>query len=159
MSKFPTDTENRISKKFQNRLLSIIEEQDCSNEEFALLVGVSTPVITKAITFGILPTTRILTRIADKLECSVLYLLGEVDEDNFISSVVGDTFFDRLELLKNEKKVSYRKIALDMPFCQSYFSDWKKNGTVPALEYVFALSQYFGVSIDYLLGRSDYRQN
>lgn len=33
----------------------------------------------------------------------------------------------------------------------------KRNGTIPSLDYLKCLAEYFNVSIDYLLGRTDYK--
>ena len=44
-----------------------------------------------------------------------------------------------------------------MPFPNSYFYDWQREKTLPSLEYLRAIAEYFKVSIDYLLGRTDER--
>ena len=50
MPKMPENTENRTSILFKNRLLEIMDENDCknNNRKFAALVGLSTPVISRA---------------------------------------------------------------------------------------------------------------
>ena len=76
MSKFPENSEMRISQAFSKRVKELMDDNDCaSNKDFAKLVGVSFPVITKAVNFGIVPTMKSLIMIADKLELSLLYLL------------------------------------------------------------------------------------
>jgi len=47
---------NNISPKFQNRLIELIEEQDCRRTEFAVLVGISKNTITYATVYGIVPS-------------------------------------------------------------------------------------------------------
>lgn len=39
-------------------------------------------------------------------------------------------------------------------FPYSYFYDWLRTGTLPSLEYLEALAEYFNVSTDYFLGRT-----
>ena len=42
-----------------------------------------------------------------------------------------------------------------MPFANNSFSEWFAKGTLPSLDYLKALAEYFNVSADYLLGRTD----
>ena len=44
-----------------------------------------------------------------------------------------------------------------MDFPRTYIYEWIKENTLPAVDYVLAISEYFKVTPDYLLGRSDYR--
>lgn len=77
MSKFPENSQYRISADFSKRVKHLIYENECSsNQEFAKLVGIGTTVISNAVNFGIIPSTRSLIKIADKLELSLKYLLG-----------------------------------------------------------------------------------
>ena len=159
MSKFPDNSQFRISADFSNRLKLIIDENDCeSNKQFAALVGVSVPVISKAINFGIIPSLRTLIKIADKLELSIKYLLGLDDKNDFIPSSSPSTFHKRLEELTAEKKINYGQLASKMCFPRTYIYEWIKENTLPSIDYIFNLSKYFGVTPDYLLGRSDYKK-
>ena len=44
-----------------------------------------------------------------------------------------------------------------MPFTKNFFYEWQRAKTLPSLEYLEAIADYFKVSIDYLLGRTDER--
>lgn len=46
-----------------------------------------------------------------------------------------------------------------MPFQKNSFYEWLRTGSLPTLEYLEAIAEYFNVSLDYLLGRTDYRNN
>lgn len=157
MSKIPAETEKKISNKFQTRLLELIEEEGCDKYEFAALVKVSVPVITRASIYGIIPSLRPLIKIADYSKVSLPYLLGESDDENFYPSEENETFHIRLEKLAKEKQKKYSEIAHYMPFTKNYFYEWQREKTLPSLEYLEALAFYFSVSIDYLLGRTDER--
>ncbi|MDE7216344.1 MAG: helix-turn-helix domain-containing protein [Clostridia bacterium] len=149
----------RISKVFSKRIKELIEDNDCaSNKQFAELVGVSSPVISKAVNYGILPTMKSLIMIADKLEISLPYLLGETNNNDFIGSPTPSTFSNRLQELANERNETFGAISTKMPFIRTYFYNWIKLGTLPSLEYAIEIANYFNVSLDYLFGRSDYRK-
>ena len=157
MSKIPADTEKKISDSFRKRLNELISEQGCSKNEFANLVQVSLPVITRAAIYGIIPSLRPLIKIADYFKISLPYLLGENDDEIFYPSEEHETFHTRLEQLAKEKNVKYAKIAHSMPFTKTFFYEWQRAKTLPSLEYLEAIADYFNVSIDYLLGRTDER--
>ena len=158
MPRVPANTEYRVSAAFRKRILAIMEDSDCfSNRAFAERTGVSLPVIARAALFGIVPTTRALTKIADALELSFSYLLGSTEKNEFIPSAAPSSFAARLEELRKERKITYGAIAQSMPFPRTYFYEWRKDNTLPSPEYLLAIASYFAVSPDYLLGRTDYR--
>ena len=75
---------NNISEKFQNRIKQIIEDQDCNRKDFPNFVGVSRDVIIRATKYGIIPSLKSLIKIANKLNVSIPYLLGETDNIEFL---------------------------------------------------------------------------
>lgn len=66
-----------------------------------------------------------------------------------------NNFFERYQLLCNELKVNIYNVPGNSP---STIDNWKKNGTIPTGKKLTELSQYFKVSIDYLLGQSDIKE-
>lgn len=157
MPKIPTDTENRISPKFQKRIKELIGDEECSKNEFAERINVSLSVINRAVFYGIIPSLKVLIKIADHFNVSLPYLLGVTDNEAFYKSAQPVAFCGRLDELAEEKGVKYSQIAARMPFTRNYFYEWKRANTLPTLNYLIALANYFGVSVDYLLGRTDYR--
>lgn len=155
----PEDSEYIISAAFQKRLLELIEEHDCNKAEFSSFTGVSQGMIGRATKYGIIPSVRSLIKIANSCNISIKFLLGESDKDDFYMSDHPTNFQFRLKQLSEEKNLSYSKIAHEMPFPRSYFFDWMREDTLPSLDYLFPLAEYFDVSIDYLLGRTDQRHN
>lgn len=56
-----------------------------------------------------------------------------------------------------ENNLKYSQVARQMPFSANFFYEWERLGTLPSLEYLYALAEYFKVTPDYLLGRTDYK--
>lgn len=158
MPKILTDTEKRISPEFQARLSELMDELDDTKIGFAQKVHVSEAVITRAVIYGIVPSLKILVRIADFLSVSLPYLLGESDDRGFYPAELPTNFHARLDLLAEERGVKYSQIAHRMPFSKNFFYEWRRTKTLPTLDYLYALADYFGVSVDYLLGRTDYKK-
>ena len=159
MSKLLESSQTLISMDFQHRLIELISDQECSNSDFAKLVGVSKDVISRAVLYGIIPSVRSLIKIADFLNISLEFLLAETDNPYFYKAEQPTTFHIRLEQLKDENNTKYSKIAHQMPFARNLFQEWLRRKTLPSLENLLSLSEYFNVSIDYLLGRTNDRHN
>ena len=64
---------------------------------------------------------------------------------------------DRIELLKNEKGLTFRGVADDVGLSISTMRKTKKHEPIPNGYSLLVLADYFDVSIDYLLGRTDER--
>ena len=63
-------------------------------------------------------------------------------------------FFNRLQELLEENKISQRKLITDLHIGAGTISTWKTRGTIPSGEVLLQISDYFNVSVDYLLGKS-----
>ncbi len=64
-------------------------------------------------------------------------------------------FYDIFEKLCLQKGISPTSAARKNGLTQQAVSHWKKRGSTPKAETVQKLANYFGVSVDYLLGKSE----
>lgn len=64
------------------------------------------------------------------------------------------TFYERLTELRREKGVTQKQIQEELDLGKNSFGDWKK-GIVPIRSTQQLLAKYFGVSIDYLMGKTN----
>ena len=67
------------------------------------------------------------------------------------------TFLDRLESLCNEKNISKRKLEREAGLGTASTTKWKKEGSVPNQTSLEKLSDYFGVTVSYLIGESEFK--
>lgn len=63
------------------------------------------------------------------------------------------TVFDRIKKLADGQGISVSKVATDLGFSENLFYQWKKAS--PKSDRLEKVADYFGVSVDYLLGRDD----
>lgn len=159
MSKIQPDSSFRVSYKFQKRLEMLIADEECTKYQFAKNIGVSRDVISRALLYAIVPSLRSLLKICDYLDISLYYLLGETSDISFCKSENPATFQERLKLLMTSKAIKYSQLAHVMPFPESYFYEWQSKNTIPSLDNLSAIANYFNVSLDYLLGRTDFTKN
>ena len=146
-----------ISQSFQKRFNSIIEDSDYTRNELAKLIPLSQSTLSNALTYGIIPSTKTLVKISDFFNISINFLLGKTDVEDFDKSSSPTSFQSRFESLCSEKEVTHYKVANDCLFDKSNISRWITKGFLPELEILELLCDYFNVSIDYILGRTDYK--
>ncbi|WP_230708670.1 helix-turn-helix domain-containing protein [Enterococcus sp. SMC-9] len=63
------------------------------------------------------------------------------------------TVFDRIKELSDRRGISIQKAAIDMGFSENLFYQWKKSQ--PKADRLEKVADYFNVSTDYLLGRTN----
>ena len=63
----------------------------------------------------------------------------------------------RLKKLRKERNISQLKLALDLNMNQNTVSRYENLEREADYETLMKFADYFGVSLDYLLGRSDQR--
>ena len=64
--------------------------------------------------------------------------------------------FERISELAEKKGISKRRLALELGFSPSSFTDWTSGKVSPTAKSIVAIADYFGVSVDYLLERDEY---
>lgn len=67
------------------------------------------------------------------------------------------SFQDVFKDLRLEKDLSQDKIAEELDVSSSLVSKWENNQSTPAPEMLEYIADYFNVSVDYLIGRSKYK--
>lgn len=67
-----------------------------------------------------------------------------------------DIFAERLKDLRNEKGLSQNELAKEIKITQRKISYLETGKLEPDLETLWKISDYFGVSCDYLIGKSEY---
>ena len=59
--------------------------------------------------------------------------------------------YEKYVFLRDKKGVTDYRVAIDTGITKSTFSDWKNGRSVPKIEKLMILANYFGVSIDYFV--------
>ena len=66
-------------------------------------------------------------------------------------------FINRLNTLLKEKKTSRKELCKFLGIGINQIKRWEDSGSIPNQSILIAISQYFGVTVDYLLGNTDQR--
>ncbi|MDR2655530.1 MAG: helix-turn-helix domain-containing protein [Oscillospiraceae bacterium] len=64
-------------------------------------------------------------------------------------------FTERFNYLLNANNITAYKLSKDTGIDQTLIGRWKVGKQFPAMEKILQLADYFNVSVDYLLGRTD----
>lgn len=65
-------------------------------------------------------------------------------------------FHDRLKELREDRGLSYIQLSKAIGVADTTLGRWESGKRIPNIESLILLSQFFGVSTDYLLGLKDY---
>lgn len=144
----------------QNLIESINEclaLKELTPTDFARLVGCQERCVAKWRQGKNMPSLKYLILIADALQYSTDYLCGLTDDSSFIPALTPTTFSNRLNKLIEEKNVSKNQIAKICNISSSTLSKYLLHGQLPKPDNIYALAEYFGCTMDYLIGRADYR--
>lgn len=65
------------------------------------------------------------------------------------------TFSERLVQLRKEKNITQKQLANELNLSEVGIQNYEGERRKPAYDVLIALADYFDVSLDYLVGRSD----
>lgn len=68
-----------------------------------------------------------------------------------------DEFKNRLASLREEKKLTQVEFSKIMGYTRTAVCNWEGGNRQPRLDDLVKIADFFGVSVDYLVGRTDYR--
>lgn len=67
------------------------------------------------------------------------------------------TLFERIKLLSKERGKNVKDVAIELGYGENYFYSFN-SGKKPSSDKLEAIADYFDVSIDYLVGRTNHRK-
>jgi transcriptional regulator with XRE-family HTH domain len=67
------------------------------------------------------------------------------------------TFGTRFKQLREEKGLTLEQVGKELGFIKQTISKYEKNESEPAYADLVRIAKFLGVSIDYLLGKTDQR--
>ncbi len=84
--------------------------------------------------------------------------ISQVFRYNFVYTVTMELSFknNKISELRNERNLSQRQLAKEINTSQANLSRWEQGLNEPSIIECWKIADYFGVSIDYLCGKSEY---
>ena len=149
------------SKMIAKRIRTVIKQQGKTSSQILAVCKLGKNTISK-IENGTDILTLNFAKIADSLNCSVDYLVGRTDtpillfekhknsqKTGYSSSEVAAQIKEKLK----EKKITAKKMLSDLGLSSATLGHYETS--MPKADNLALIADYLGVSVDYLLGRTD----
>lgn len=136
--------------EFQERLQELLEENNLSRLQLAKSLNISSTTINGYFNNGYYPNIEIAIKMANYFNCSLDFLFGLSDINDF-SNRNNKTFFENLKSLIKSSGISIAQTMKNLKMSEYSYYRWR-DGLIPKTINLIDLAKYFDVSIEYLLG-------
>ena len=145
-----------ILSKFGERLSEFIKENNFTIESFSKIVNSNTATISECMRGQHYPDLRVFIAICEYFNCPADYMLGLSDDfpENARFNAVPQ-FGQRFRYVLKFCGQTQYSIEKKMPLSGSNVYKWLNGQSSPSVESLIRLSRFLGVSVDFLLGRTD----
>lgn len=142
--------------EFVEILQDLLDDNNLTLRKLSEKIGVPFQVLYAYKQKSFYPNIETAVKIADFFNCSLDYLFGLNDKrgDGKVKGANLSVFYQRYINLLKKNKVSHYRLYKTIGLNNSSITKWK-NGATPKVESLIKIADYFGVSIDYLVGRTD----
>ena len=134
------------------RLLSLLEENNISASKLAKQIGMTPPTLLKWLHGDVDPKLKHLLLIADNFDCSLEYLVGRSDDYSKSGFKPAPPFAEQLKRVIEESGKSIYSACKHTTFAYRCFWDWF-HGQEPLLSSLIQLADFYGLTLDQLVGR------
>lgn len=141
--------------KFSERLAELLAEKEMKSEAFSQNAGLAGASVRSWLRGDSLPTLSSVVKIADFFSCSVDFLIGRSETEETIVPRPVPPFYPRLRAVMTARRVTRYELTRKTSVKDPSFANWAK-GMLPSLPSVCILADYLHVSVDFLIGRSDF---
>lgn len=139
--------------KINLRLSEFMAEYNCNQVEMEAMTGIIHTNISDFLSGKHLPSFENLVKLIDCFSTSADYFLGldDIPTTEKLCKVL--PFNERLRYLLNYFSVSQEKLKKDLSISSSVIYKWVSGKSLPSVESLVKLAEYFDCSIDFLIGR------
>ncbi len=141
--------------EFKERLQELLEEHKINRYALSKKLGVSSTTINGYFNKNYYPEIDIAIKLSRYFKCSLNYLLGLSDINNYCEGLFDSKLFIvRFDLLRKANGLSINAVMEDLKMSEYNYYRWKA-GRFPKTSNLIDVAKYFDVSIDYLVGISE----
>lgn len=140
---------------FAERLAEYMQDNNLNDTTLAKKIKFSRVTVNNLTNGNHNPSTEIVIALIELFNCSADYLLGEIDVPKNQTFTNVRTFNETIKLCLKQGKTSEYKLQKDLKVSRSLTYKWIHGNTIPNVNNLIRLKNYFGCSVDYLLGREN----
>lgn len=137
---------------FSERLKELMFDANIKSDKLGEAIGVTGQAVRKWTSGSRLIFRTQLIKIVEYFNCSIEFLIGRTENKIDFEPYECPVFYERLRAVMEKYGISYYRLVNDTRFRENFIDQWK-NGSDPHLETLLELADYFGCTIDYLVGR------
>ena len=141
--------------KFPERLKELMDEREIRSEQLAQRANLAGSSIRSWLRGKSVPNFQSAVKLADHFCCSLDFLAGRCEDAGNVPPRPLPPFYPRLRKIMQEANVTRFYMATETPIRDAFFTNWAK-GEQPLFLTLCILADHLHVSIDYLVGRTDY---
>ena len=138
--------------KFKDVLSELLYDNGLSQEDLSFNLKINLSTINRYFNHNILPSYENILKMSAFFSCSINYLLGFDQENNYCDKFSERTFYDTYKHLLDINNISNRKLSAILGYSRNRMTFWKK-GVNPSVETLILIANYFNITIDYLIGK------
>lgn len=142
-----------ILSNFSERLSELMNDKEINAPELAEKIGCGRNTINRYLEGVFAPSLNMLIKIADHFNCTLDFLLAVDDENRADKFAAAPPFAERFAYMFerfNKRKSELRDLT-GIP--ESAIYNWLRGDTTPSADNIVLISEFFGCTIDYLVGR------
>ena len=132
---------------FGERFTELRKKEGYSQADMAQKLDVSMGAVAMWETNKRVPKHDTLLKIADYFNVSVDYLLGRADTQKMV--------YERLQSAREEARKTQTEVANILGITRQAYNHYETGKREPSLDTISKLATLYGVSVDYLLGKTD----
>lgn len=138
---------------FSERLKELMEETNSTQDKISKIAGCGRGSISTWLSGQYYPTIKNLLRLSEYFSCSIEFILGRTDNPDINDYAIYTNFSQRLTILAQSIKKNLNIIAKELNIDSTILYRWSKEVYQPTAIGLEMLADYFGCSVDYLIGR------
>ena len=140
---------------FVERLNELMQEQNLTNFSLSKKLECQDDIIQNWREGKYYPSLKNLISLSAYFNCSIDFILGLTDKENYKTGKENITFVQRYKECREKLNLTDYKVAKSCGVQQSTISQWLLHGRLPETENLVLLSKLFDCTIEYLIGRTD----
>ncbi len=140
---------------FAERLKEYMTDRNLNVKTLAENLNVSRATISSLVHGAHTPSTKVFISISEYFDCSADYLLGLNDYPKSADFQNVKPFGGQLRKCLDESGKTEYRLQQDLDISTSLTYRWLANRATPTVESLIKLADYFGCSVDFLLGREN----
>lgn len=140
--------------KLSEQLAELMQEDEIRQKDLAEKLNISHSNLSFYLNDKSLPTYEHFVSILQYFNCSADFLVGKSDFPNRDKKYLPvQPFGTRLRFIMNQLGESQYSFHNNCPVSWSIMHNWLKGKSLPSVDSLIKISNYFSCSIDFLLGR------